>query len=663
MTVADNYDVEKQETNGTTKTFTFTFYTYSKDYVKVIIETDGVQSVVPTTDYTIKLNSVGGNVIFTRAPAAGSYIIIVRETPQEQETSFSTSSGFPAKTVEGRFDKLTSMIQETQDEMNRGLKFPVGTDLNLQLPLPEAGKALMWNEDEDAIVNSQTTFDEIVSDAISAKNDAISAKEGAETAQGLAEQARDDAQAAQGYAENAQTAAEYAQTQAENAVNGFDDHVESKKLEVNQLVGEAEGYAIAAGHSADDARDYKDAAAGSASDASGYKTDAQTAAGNANTYAANAQTWAEGADEDVQALGGTHSAKEWTNINASSLSDYTKTADLAAVALSNDYDDLSNQPTIGDATLTIQKNGTDVGTFKANATVDKSINITVPTQASDVGALPSSTKYGASISLSINNTTYVVTAQLKDQDGNNLGSAQTIDLPLESVVVNGTYDDDTKKIILTLQNGNTIEFSVADLVAGLQSEITADNMLDADLVDDSTSTNKFVTASDKTTWNSKQDAISDLNAIRSGASAGATALQPNASITGATKCKITYDSKGLVTDGADLQESDIPFLSKKQDILTPYDGGRYVDIIEKVALPSGYSRLDYLTNSADSSPYTRLDLGVKPQEGDVIETVFKVNKYNMSNYFIQARETSSSAICGLAGASSGVSGSSDPPGS
>ena len=35
----------------------------------------------------------------------------------------------------------------------------------------------------------------------------------------------------------------------------------------------------------------------------------------------------------------------------------------------------------------------------------------------------------------------------------------------------------------------------------------------------------------------------------------------NTAITGATKCKITYDSKGLVTAGADLAESDIPSLS------------------------------------------------------------------------------------------------------
>ena len=35
----------------------------------------------------------------------------------------------------------------------------------------------------------------------------------------------------------------------------------------------------------------------------------------------------------------------------------------------------------------------------------------------------------------------------------------------------------------------------------------------------------------------------------------------NTAITGATKTKITYDSKGLVTAGADLQASDIPDLS------------------------------------------------------------------------------------------------------
>lgn len=200
---------------------------------------------------------------------------------------------------------------------------------------------------------------------------------------------------------------------------------------------------------------------------------------------------------------------QWADL-ISKIKAKAESADLADVATSGDYDDLSNKPTIptvNNATLTIQKNGTAVDTFTANASQDKTINITVPTTAADVDALPDTTKYGASIEMSINSSTYVVTTTLKDQDGNTLGTAQTIDLPLESVVVSGSYDDETKEVVLTLQSGSTIRFSVADLVAGLQSEITSANKLDADLVDDSTSTHKFVTAADKTTWSNKQDAL------------------------------------------------------------------------------------------------------------------------------------------------------------
>lgn len=126
--------------------------------------------------------------------------------------------------------------------------------------------------------------------------------------------------------------------------------------------------------------------------------------------------------------------------------------------------------------------------------------------AAGIWALADSTKYWKTLDLSIDSTTYIVTATLKDQDWTTL-STDTIDLPLESVVVWGSYDAVNKKVVLTLENGNTVEFSVADLVAWLQPEITSSNKLDADLVDDSTSTNKFVTASDKTTWNWKQDTL------------------------------------------------------------------------------------------------------------------------------------------------------------
>ena len=139
-------------------------------------------------------------------------------------------------------------------------------------------------------------------------------------------------------------------------------------------------------------------------------------------------------------------------------------------------------------------------------------DVLLPTQNAvktyvDSTTIPLGTKYATSASLTIDNTTYIVTLQLKDQDGNNIGSAQTIDLPLESVVVSGSYDAENKELVLTLQDGSTIEIPVGDLISGLQTEITNDNKLDADLVDDSTSTNKFVTTTEKSTWSGKQDTL------------------------------------------------------------------------------------------------------------------------------------------------------------
>lgn len=79
----------------------------------------------------------------------------------------------------------------------------------------------------------------------------------------------------------------------------------------------------------------------------------------------------------------------------------------------------------------------------------------------------SSTLYATALSLTIDSSTYVVTAQLLNKDSEPIGTTQTIDLPLESMVVSGSYNAQTKKVILTLKNSQTVEFSIADLVEGL----------------------------------------------------------------------------------------------------------------------------------------------------------------------------------------------------
>lgn len=155
-----------------------------------------------------------------------------------------------------------------------------------------------------------------------------------------------------------------------------------------------------------------------------------------------------------------------------------------------DYNGLSNKPSINGTTLSGDKSLSDLGINIPDVSnfITKDVN--------DLTHYTLATNTGSTIELTINNSTYVMTLNLKNASGTTI-STQSIDLPLETMVVNGSYDSTNKKVILTLQNGNTVDFSVADLVSGLQSEITSSNKLSSDLVDDTNHTNKFVTSAEK----------------------------------------------------------------------------------------------------------------------------------------------------------------------
>ena len=77
--------------------------------------------------------------------------------------------------------------------------------------------------------------------------------------------------------------------------------------------------------------------------------------------------------------------------------------------------------------------------------------------------------YATTLILTMDSSTYVLTLKLKNESGDELASA-TVDLPLESTVVSGSYDSTNKKLILTLQSGNTVEVPLSDLISGLVAD-------------------------------------------------------------------------------------------------------------------------------------------------------------------------------------------------
>ena len=78
----------------------------------------------------------------------------------------------------------------------------------------------------------------------------------------------------------------------------------------------------------------------------------------------------------------------------------------------------------------------------------------------------------------------------------------------------------------------------------------------------------------------------------------------NADITGATKCKITYDSKGLVTAGANLAASDIPSLaSSKITTMTGYSKASAAAAISTSdSLNTAIGKLEYKVDNVDALP-------------------------------------------------------------
>lgn len=192
-----NYIPCKYKGNGTTLNFPFGWNYFNDSEIIVNIEnSSGVQTVLTLgTDYEVKRDTTGGEVICKVAPTSEEYIIISRDTSNLQKTRYSTSVGFQGTEIEKSFDKVSCCLQDIVYSSKRAIKTPIGsTVLDLSLPQPNAGKTLKWNEDNTGLINSNVNIDDI-SDAV-------------QTAKDYSEQAQNSATNASNSAENARIASE-----------------------------------------------------------------------------------------------------------------------------------------------------------------------------------------------------------------------------------------------------------------------------------------------------------------------------------------------------------------------------------------------------------------------------------------------------------------------
>ena len=340
------------------------------------------------------------------------------------------------------------------------------------------------------------------------------------------------------------------------------------------------------------------------------------------------------------------------------LTNYTKTSGLSTVATSGSYNDLSNKP---DLSGFITKSVNDLTYYYlktetySKTEVDSLIGAIQNISFEVVNTLPTTNIKTNVIYLVPKSTT--ATNNIKDEYINLDGTTAGWELIGDTEIDLSDYV--TTTALNTALANYTTTADLTTLLTGYQAKIDSSHKISSDLVDDTSSTNKFVTASNKTAWNAKYDKPSggipdtDLSsAVQTSLGKADTALQ---SFT-------ETDPVFSASASAGITSSDISNWNGKQDTLTAgdnitisngtisatdttYTAGTNITIsdqnvisatgggsgteygagdniyfsipaefkgdTEKLTLPVGYTQVDYI----ESTGTQYIDTGITPANG------------------------------------------------
>lgn len=140
--------------NGSTTAFARTFLVTDADHLKVYQTISGVTTEVTSGITKDGIGTASGNVTFDTAPATGTSITLIRETPMTQETDYSAQGVVSTTQVETDLDLAAMRVQDQQEALGRSVKVPVASSLaDLELPAPVSGMAIGWNSTGTGMAN------------------------------------------------------------------------------------------------------------------------------------------------------------------------------------------------------------------------------------------------------------------------------------------------------------------------------------------------------------------------------------------------------------------------------------------------------------------------------------------------------------------------------
>lgn len=157
--------------NGSTTAFTFTFPIVDSSDLVVILRntTTGAESIqTEVTNYLVSATNndyANGGTVTTvgDAWASGQTVLILRDTPDTQAANLDDSGVLRLETVEAGLDKLTLLVQQVQEQVNRSIYAPRTDDMDaLDMVMPStvdrASQYLGFNSNgEPTVISSGIT--------------------------------------------------------------------------------------------------------------------------------------------------------------------------------------------------------------------------------------------------------------------------------------------------------------------------------------------------------------------------------------------------------------------------------------------------------------------------------------------------------------------------
>ena len=120
--------------NGSQTVFAYGFKVFADTELQVIrADATGAETTLSLgTGYTVSGvgNDAGGNVTLAVAPASGQTLVILRNVPLTQGTDLRNQGGFYPEVHERVFDRITMMVQQLKEAVDRAVKVTASSGAN-----------------------------------------------------------------------------------------------------------------------------------------------------------------------------------------------------------------------------------------------------------------------------------------------------------------------------------------------------------------------------------------------------------------------------------------------------------------------------------------------------------------------------------------------------